>query len=1674
LKVCIAILRSLLLIIPFGLSGTPVADFQMNKSSGCSPLLVTFSNSSSGNNPTYYWEFGNGNTSTLKDPSASFINPGSYTVKLTVTDNTGSNSVSKMVTVFANPKADFTSDVPGACIGDPVCFFNRSIDGSGAINTWSWDFGDGKRATSQSPCTTYSFSDSFTIKLVVTDVNGCQSSLIKNYMIKIRPAHTVDFTSNVQTACRPPLTVNFKDTVKPASTYLYNWNFGDGGTSNQKNPAHTYTKRGMYTVELRVTHTTGCSRKITKPNYIKIHDPKANFMAPVTKGCAPFSVLFQNLSVAADSNALQYFWSTSNGLKSSLRTPEFTFKNPGKYSIQLIIVAANGCSDTIEFKDYIEVVDKPKLSFTIDERNFCTIPATINIKSTSSNVSKVTWFFSDGSTSNQFNPSKTFTKYGNYSIRVKFESADGCIDSIVLPDAIKIRQVGIVLNASPRAGCIPQTVIFDVIDTGVVKMTKYLWFLDGVKVAEDSIQLIKLFTKEGKYKMKVYAYTPEGCGDTSEVEITLGRNDYTTTISSDDTLFCFSSSGTVFNIKNLPNPDSVTWYIDYGDGKTGKELKHKYTSPGNYKVELYIINNGCITRIKMSGFIHVIGPQVSFDINAPLCLRDTVFFINKSEYTNNRFLWTFGDGDSAKTFHAKHRYKDSGNYVIRLIGENLLYNCRDTFTTTLWRPGEIKPGFILTHSTGCAPLTIQFKDTSILSGTLKTRVWESNGFNIAGANDSTLLINKKGFSYLRLKLTDQYGCDFFLTKDSSIHVYDGATDFKITPDKGCIPFTTTLTSNSTIENPISSYKWIWGDGKTEVSDSSFTTHTYNTVPKNQNYGFTIIQLVTDTAGCVFSASKNIMPAKPIPQFTNQLIKFCGKDSFIFTPTLDISSGIGPFKYYWVSGNINRGGNAFNQSFSLGDTTLPLKMIVTDALGCKDSVTNYFHSDTRKPVAGFYANPQKINCPGPPVFFFDTSLAGATKITSLEWNLGDGSRSALKSPAITYLLPGIYDISLKVMDSIGCVDSIFKKGYILISGPTAKYSYTPKNGCMPLQVEFTAISKNTKKYEWDLGDGYIDTNAVLKHWYTRANVRGGSYKPNLTITDSAGCKIGLLDPDSIVVYPLPKPDFSTDQKLICVQTGLVIRERTTHDIPLVLNQWSFGDGDRFKDTIPFSYPVYHSYTSQGLFDISLKVTDILNCSDSIIKREVVQVIKDTVPPAVPILNRVTVLNNTETELNFLQNTETDFNFYTVEYDFISHTPTSFKDNTHAWDTVFTNSGLNTLHQIYAYRVSATDLCGNVSSPSPIHQTIELTATGDTNAIQLNWNAYVGWDSVSTYQITRLNETTGIFENIDSVGGSTLSYIDTNVQCFKTYFYKIIAQKYDADIYSSSDTSGAVPIYKSLTPGTRNIRATVVNNSKILIQWERRTYKLPFTIVIYKSTDSSESKFYKELSALDTSFIDEDVKVGAHYYTYTTYLKDACGGYGPESNIARSILLKGDLKANDIIEYDPYLFWSAYNKWFNGVDHYKVQFQSDSAGHFMDVAKVMAGSTLDFTHTYMNSEQYDYCYKVVAFKKDSQEVFSESNIVCLPTKPRLYAPNAFTINNDGLNEKFKLGGIFLNTFHLQIFDRYGKKVFESYDLKEGWDGTNAGLPCASDVYVFIAEGTGRMGQVIELHGNVTLLR
>ncbi len=1651
----------------------PVAGFTANKTAGCSPLTVQFTSTSTGNPTSYNWNFGNSNSSTLQTPSATYVVPGTYTVSLKVSNASGNNTKTQTayITVYANPVASFNGNPLSGCTPLPVVFTDASTPGNGAINKWTWDFGNGNTSTLRQPTSTFTGVGAFNITLSVRDVNGCENSITKNNYINTSAPFTADFTATGNGSCSVPATVNFTSTVTPSGSYTYLWKFGDNTTSTQANPSKTYTTAGTYTVDLEITAANGCKQTISKTQFVNVGGLKAAFTYTTTSDCAPANITLTNTTTPSPSG-LTYQWQLNGGQIKNSQNPNYSLTAKTN-QVSLLVQNSSGCKDTIS--QIITLQDPPTANFTADKDYFCQAPGTVNLTNSSSGgATQYSWNMGNSIGSSAVNPTVTYNSKGSYNIRMIATRPTGCRDTLI--KQIIVDEPGVsITDQHKKGGCAPYNVTFDVTDLSYVALTTWKWELNNATVSTTKNFTYTLNT-EGIYVFKLTATNPKGCIVTTYDTVKVSPKplfDFT----SDKQLVCYNPGIVTlfYHPTNGVIPDNITWTISSLTttiSRTRDSAIVKLTDTGYYNVTVKASNKGCTNTLTKTNYLRVVPAVAKFKFTIDDCATDTVLFTNQS-IGNNRLTWNFDDGGSPLTGVSSptHVYHTAGTHLVKLVATDTTTGCSDSIMqpVVIILPPQIS--FTPSDTSICMGASVKITDRTIMDPSRQIREWTykvSDGRQFTVQNPNIPFTTAGNFT-IRLSIKDNKNCVYVSTDTMRVKVYGGRSDFTMSANMGCTPLNIVFTDASQSDNPIVNRFWRWGNGDSLNTPSVNASYSYINAAPNQENGIAATLIITDDKGCSYTSSKAVKPYQPKAQYSYSVKKYCGLDSVFMSPAITTQSVNTPATFKWIlpSGTSTVQDSKFSAS---GDTIIPVLFELKDSLGCTDTITRFISVLAHKPKIGFDGFPRNISCYSdkPTVRLKDTSIVGSGPITSRIWHFGNGNSATITgkgndTASLIYLKPGKYTVSLQIQDSIGCIDSLTAPDFVVAGGPSGTYSFSPTKGCMPLNVNFKVTTSNAVLFFWDHADGNVDSFTVDTHSYTYNAPR--VYYPRLTLVDSSySCFNGLDAIDSIEVLPLPQPDFSTNLNVICKNGFVSIHNQTApHQSPITSWRWTFGP----NDTLFIKQPGPKQYTTPGVFNVILEATDSNGCYAMVEKDSFVTVNDDTIPPEIPIVKRVTVEDNESVLFEFTPNTEADFAKYII------YTTNNQYTFTQINDTAFTEHSLNTLQNPYSYKMLAIDVCNNISGMSETHTTVELKATGLPNSIGLQWTPYIGFDTSKYYTIWRKNPDEVSFTPLTSVTGNTTSYTDTNTLCNQTYFYRIQTIETDSMLQTSwSDTAGAVPVYVNTLPVPQNIRATVVNNREVLLEWHLAKHYRSFTYHIYKSQDSEPASLFRIISSSDTTLTDTEVNVQEHSYTYTTYLVDACGGTSAPGNIAKTILLNVRMVGNDILTHDPKLTWNPYEKWDLGVNHYVVDFWNEVSGP--EKISRNTPDNLETIHRYINLTQAEYCYIVTAFKEGDSSIISESNMACVSTAPRLYAPNVFTINNDKLNDVFYVKGLFVESFSLKIFNRWGELVFETTDINQGWDGTFKGDPCKPDVFVYMAEGTGKRGERVNITGNVTLLR
>ena len=250
-------------------ASAPAADFYTATQVGTTPFRVSFFDRSEGSLPLgHLWNFGDGTTSREQNPTHIYATNGRYTVTLTVTNSFGrdTKSLTGFIAVGDPPVPDFSASPLQGNIPLDVAFTGLTND---TVSSWRWDFGDGSFADGQNPAHTYTKPGIYSVTLSAANEFGTEH-ITKSGIINTGVVPDAEFIAEIRQGY-PPLTVRFRD-FSSGSPFAWSWDFGDGTTSTEKDPVHTYSEAGSYTTTLQVANAFG-NDSLTRPNHISVGNP---------------------------------------------------------------------------------------------------------------------------------------------------------------------------------------------------------------------------------------------------------------------------------------------------------------------------------------------------------------------------------------------------------------------------------------------------------------------------------------------------------------------------------------------------------------------------------------------------------------------------------------------------------------------------------------------------------------------------------------------------------------------------------------------------------------------------------------------------------------------------------------------------------------------------------------------------------------------------------------------------------------------------------------------------------------------------------------------------------------------------------------------------------------------------------------------------------------------------------------------------------------------------------------------------------------------------------------------------------------------------------------------------------------------------------------------------------
>ncbi|MEE8355504.1 MAG: PKD domain-containing protein, partial [Candidatus Bathyarchaeia archaeon] len=301
-----------------------------------------------GNVTAWAWDFGDGATSALENPTHKYEERGSYTVTLTVDDNDGGADASTRAISTRNlePTASFRAPST-ANVGDGIRFVDESTDPEGGPMTYLWNFGDGSTSTAKNPIHEYDTPEAVLVTLLITDDEGATHTATQTIVIfpTIRPV--ADFSHEPEGGTiHDTLTFYDESRDEDGSILSWEWDFGDGETSSRKDPTHTFEDKGTHRVTLTVEDDDGNTDTVTRSVTIENLPPTAEFTASATTAQIDDEIRFTDASTDPEDHQLRYSWDFGDGSTSDASNPRHSYDEAGTYTVVLTLSDDEGETDT--------------------------------------------------------------------------------------------------------------------------------------------------------------------------------------------------------------------------------------------------------------------------------------------------------------------------------------------------------------------------------------------------------------------------------------------------------------------------------------------------------------------------------------------------------------------------------------------------------------------------------------------------------------------------------------------------------------------------------------------------------------------------------------------------------------------------------------------------------------------------------------------------------------------------------------------------------------------------------------------------------------------------------------------------------------------------------------------------------------------------------------------------------------------------------------------------------------------------------------------------------------------------------------------------------------------------------------------------------------------------------
>lgn len=1163
------------------------------------------------------WDFGDGTKVDGASVTHAYAEPGTYTVKHTVVDdsdhrcNTAAEEFD--VRVNAKPVAAAGSD-RRISIGEETVFdAGASTDPDGSIVSYEWDFGDGTTATGKTVRHSYAAPATYTVTLHIRDDSDVANSGDTDTLtVVVNDPPIAKAGEDQSVAIDEPVHFDAGASFDPDGNLIaYEWNFGDGTTGGGATTSHAYAKSGVYTVTLTVTDdsTTGTSTAVDTL-WVRVNEPPVAHAGPDRLVTASLITFDGTRSTDLDDKVARYEWDFGDGGTGSGPTPTHVYAKPGTYEVKLTVTDASGtirssASDTMQVIVNARPIADAGPDLIGAPGETLTFQGSRSLDPDGS-IAAYQWDFRDGGTATGQVVRHAFAKPGTYLVRLKVIDNTGQDEAVDYAEAVAFINEQPVAVAGPDIAAAPgQEVKFSARDSFDKdgQLISYRWDFSDLDEPIEGAEITRTFEKPGVYAAQLTVTDDSGAANalaTDTVQIAVNHQpvaDAGPDIFTDQTTITFDGTRSVDGDGN-----ALAYSWDFGDGATGQGpvVTHTYDQGGTYPVVLKVDDGTGLANAIASTAIELKinrAPVAVAGENQRVCTGDIIVLDGSRSYDPEsgvlRYAWSFGDGTASDIVNPTKTYSKGGTYPVKLRVKDDSGLPNDTNMSEI--AIRVDQGPVADAGKdirACAKTEVSFdgSGSTDIDGVVNNFTWDFGDGNLGGGETPTHIYDRPGVYRVFLNIEGEKAgiCNSTSQDEVEVTIVEGPVAVVDAPS--AVPIAETVTFDGSqsymTDGKITDWQWDFGDG--ETASGVKVTHRYATAGT-----YTVsLSLESDSTSptCQQVSTQHLITINAPPVADAGPDRHAAVDEAVVFDagrSRDPDGGIVSYQWDFGDGETAEGIEARHRYREAG--TYQAKLTVRDQADLANSTATDVAMVTVNPEPAPAIDGPAVACVAEGVTW---QAGGLGDLATYAWDFGDGGKAEGAKATHAYSRPGWYSLALLGDDGHGQANSRQQATRIVhVNQPPDAEAGPDQMVCPGDVVAFDASASadadgKISAYRWDFGDGQTAEGAKVSHAFAKP----GTYQVTLTVVDDAGSSCSAItDTMTVMVNATPIADAGPDREVwIGGANDAILLDGSASRDPdgqALSHSWQIGNGAG-----EIGERVRHTLTTAGKIPVTLTVAD----------------------------------------------------------------------------------------------------------------------------------------------------------------------------------------------------------------------------------------------------------------------------------------------------------------------------------------------------------------------------------------------------------------------------------------------------------------------------------------------------